>query len=47
MGATAKPNLLQLEVLRLKRKGLRNNAIALVLFAAFFLISHALGKLAW
>lgn len=47
MVANTKPNLLELEVLRLKRKGFKNNAIALTLFLAFFIVSHAIGKWAW
>lgn len=47
MAAAAKLSLLQLEMLRLKRKGLRNNIIALVLLITFFLMSHGIGKLTW
>ena len=47
MVAVGKLNLLQLEVLRLKRKGLRNNGIALLLFVAFFIVSHAIGRMLW
>lgn len=33
--------------MRLKRKGLKNNAIALGLFLTFFTVTHLIGKYAW
>jgi hypothetical protein len=43
----SKVNLFDLELMRLQRKGVKNNIIAFVLLVVFFFVSHRIGKIVW